>query len=262
MPNTNAKAKAKPKIQTTMLTLITKARSRGPFVFLMLKYVPSNPPATPIIPPTMPPISPGFISRLSFCGLIWPKSRFYGNKFRIPPVTEEKPAKGYEKKSEIRMQTRMNPKIKIRNRDSDGHYSDFGLLSAFGFRFSDFIRPPAPQTDSGFRPPPRRDWRRCPRFPRGALRGNAAAGDAPPPSPRLRSCRAGWRFPRKRTVRLASVSVGFNCSNNFSLPSRTYSARSRRSTCSSSVSAQRRSKIFSAVRLSAGSKPPEFSAAA
>jgi len=92
MPNTNTKTK----IQHAMLALMTKARSRGLFVFLMLKYVPSNPPAVPIIPPTMPPISPGFISRLSFCDLIWPKSRFYGNKCRIPSVTEEKPAKGYE----------------------------------------------------------------------------------------------------------------------------------------------------------------------
>jgi hypothetical protein len=78
--------------------------------------VPINPPATPIMLPTMPPISPispEFMSRLSFCDLIWPKSRFYGNKCRIPSVTEEKPAKGYKKKSEIRMpETRMKSEIR------------------------------------------------------------------------------------------------------------------------------------------------------
>lgn len=37
---------------------IIKRRSRGPAVFLMLKYVPSSPPRIPITPPAMAPIRP------------------------------------------------------------------------------------------------------------------------------------------------------------------------------------------------------------
>src|ERR1035438_3200763 len=89
-----------------------------------------------------------------------------------PKVTKKVRNPNSRNPNEIRI-----PKIEIRNRDSRWYFSDFGLLSAFGFRFSDFIRPPARQTDSGFRPPPRRDRRRCPQFRRGALRGSVAAGD-------------------------------------------------------------------------------------
>lgn len=45
-------------IQHTAADLIMKERSRGPLVFLMLKYVPMIPPARPITPPAIPPIQP------------------------------------------------------------------------------------------------------------------------------------------------------------------------------------------------------------
>src|ERR1039458_7325704 len=84
------------------------------------------------------------------------------------PVTEEKPAEGYGK-----------------NFNSSGSRREealkyFSILhSAFemsrclgGYENRAEFTPPAPQTNFGFRPPPRRDWRRCRQFPRGALRGS------------------------------------------------------------------------------------------
>ena len=54
-------------IQQTTLHLIMKARSPGPFVFLMLKYVPIEPPISPRAPPAMPPINPVSMGCFSFC---------------------------------------------------------------------------------------------------------------------------------------------------------------------------------------------------
>src|SRR5262245_21555446 len=51
--------KAAPTIHTQIDTRIMNARSRGPAVFLMLKYVPTTPPRSPKPPPKSPPMSPG-----------------------------------------------------------------------------------------------------------------------------------------------------------------------------------------------------------
>lgn len=48
-------------IQQTTPAFTIKARSRGPFVFLMLKYVPIIPPINPMTAPITPPIHPASI---------------------------------------------------------------------------------------------------------------------------------------------------------------------------------------------------------
>ena len=96
--------------------------------------------------------------------------------------------------------------------------------------------------------PPRRPHPRSPpsrRSPRGPDRGNATASDAPPRAPRLRSDSAARRSPR--TAIFSPVSAAFEFSKSFALPAAANSRRKRASTCSSNVSAQRRSKIRSAV---------------
>ena len=64
-PRSNPR-KIKIAIQQTVADLIMKERSSGPLVLLMLKYVPTIPPARPKMPPAMPPIhshmAPEFIS--------------------------------------------------------------------------------------------------------------------------------------------------------------------------------------------------------
>ena len=47
--------------QQMMEAFMTKTRSLGLLVFLILKYVPIIPPKSPKSPPTIPPISPGCI---------------------------------------------------------------------------------------------------------------------------------------------------------------------------------------------------------